>query len=742
VGSNLDPLALVVAAKQRHYAYKPLGSGGSTPILGADYTPSYQQGVDPARNPAADASLRARGMQANPAAAMAARYKPSSPLNPVEPTANGIPLPNFADGGNVTLHPKQSLADAFARQAAVPSAGADPNAQAAYLAQARTRVGDSLASNLRARAIMESAPASDDGIAKATDTLKRVLASSSAHPNDLASQLRTSLVDPSRLDALAGKDPSLDTLIHGYKIAVSNSDVPDDLRSALANKLENIGQTPQQVAAQAQPQAATQVPPQTASQPMAEGGSASDSSLKWLADTARKLGISSMAPDRARVATGIAKQFYGLDENGQPKLGGEAWTSGQKGTPPRILDELTSIPGGVVSLINAVNGKGPAGTSQMKPPSWSTDAAARLDQLDQKVKQTTGVGDAQTVPEHIEDAGAMLATPLPATKVAEEAPMLQRALEYLTPVRPPTLARYATDSVGLGGASAGLDAIAQRLAAKKAVQRQPTQPDSQIEDTAIADTNQGYAGGGSSRREFLQKLAGLGAALSAGPVIKSVLKDSPDIVKSETAQVAPKTGAAQMTEPMGKRYLPIDLKAGDLADHLEDVYGLNPQEVPQVKALASQPMGDGLHRVTISAPQSLLDEMHDFHVQNFGGPVGHSTNTPNWAVHPDELGQNAHPIHETLNDIKQETFGPSDEPDWEVIEHLLPQVPGHEKVMPHYQAMKDEFQNFKDMPEGTPYDLDPGEQDRLDDKVNRFHQALDDLSAEHGVPIAPDPNVE
>jgi hypothetical protein len=483
MAGSLDPLALVVAAKQRHYAYKPLGSSNSTPILGADYTPSYQQGANPVQNPAGDASLRARGMQASPAAALAARYKPQSPTNPVEPTANGIPLPNFAEGGEVVGKAAKLLKDWLSKaEPAVTGPGAistDPHL--ALLRSFGTRQqGNQLGTNDLNKLVSSTAAIPSERQLTASQTNAMV------DPNSMAQKIRDAVIDPRHLDGLKGQDPSLDTLISGYTRAAVNGDVPDDLRSALANKLENIGQPPQAVAAQAQP---TQAPAQGQPPPsgMADGGSVDDSSLKWLADAARKFGVSSMAPDRARVATGIAKQFYGLDSNGQPKLGGEAWTSSQHGTPPAILDELSAIPGGVVSLLNTINGKGPAGTSQMQSPKWSTDASDRLDKLDQKVKQTTGVGDAQTLPEHIEDAAGMLATPIPASKVAEEAPMLQRALEYFTPVRPPSLARYATDSTALGGASAGLDALASRLAAKRAAGASPVDP--QIEDTAMENAN-------------------------------------------------------------------------------------------------------------------------------------------------------------------------------------------------------------------------------------------------------------
>jgi hypothetical protein len=546
---SLDPLALVVAAKQRHYAYKPIaGSSSATPFLGSDYTPSYQQGANPIQNPGADANLRIQNAQTNPAAALAARYKPQSPMNAVEPTANGIPLPNFAEGGDVVSKAAKVLKEWLGKSGSdVGAISTDPQLQRLRAFGTRQQ-GNSLDTAGMNKLVSDRAAAPNENqmMGIAPQPISSSEAQTVIDPSAMAAKIRTTMVDPRHLDVLQGRDQSLDTLIRGYKMAAINGDIPDDLRSALANKLENVGKTPEQLAAEATPQAPAQgqmAPPQQASPAgpqMAEGGSTSESSLKWLADMARKMGVSSMAEDRARVATGIAKQAYGLDEYGEPVLGGDAWTKDSKGTPPRILDELTSIPGSVVTLLNAVNGKGPEGTSTPNAPQWSTDAGERLDQLDKKVKQTTGVGDAQTLPEHIEDAAGMLASPIPASSVAKEAPMLQRALEYLTPVRPPTLARYATDAAGLGSASAGLDALAARLAAKKSAQNQPEQVDPEFEDAAIADTNAapGMAGGGSTRRDLLQKLLGLGAVAGISPAVKMVVKDAPEAVAPLASQAA------------------------------------------------------------------------------------------------------------------------------------------------------------------------------------------------------------
>lgn len=207
-----------------------------------------------------------------------------------------------------------------------------------------------------------------------------------------------------------------------------------------------------------------------------DGDGVSGSSLRWIADMARKFGVKSMAEDRARLATGIAKQFYGLDEHGNPVLGGQAWLSSQHGTPPRILDQLAALPADLApigTMLLRYGGKNINPNVTFNAPDWSKQAQQRLDQLDKRVKETTGVGDAHTLPEHIEDAAAMLATPLPAAKVAGEAPAAQRLLEFLTPVRPPTVGRYATDATAIGGLSASLDALARRLAERHT--SQPTQ---------------------------------------------------------------------------------------------------------------------------------------------------------------------------------------------------------------------------------------------------------------------------
>lgn len=247
----------------------------------------------------------------------------------------------------------------------------------------------------------------------------------------------------------------------------------------------------------------------TRPQGMAEGGSTDDSSLSRLSALLEKYGGKHVQ----RIGTGIAKQFYGLDENGQPAFGGRAWTKDQGGTPAGILDQIASIPSALKPVVDIGLTHNPMSMPgndiSYEPPEWSTSAAARLAALDKQVAASTGVGEAHTLPEHMEDAAAMLATPIPATGELREAPMLRRALEYFTPVRPTTAGRYATDTAALGGTSAGLDALVKRLAAKESPPDNAG-ADPQIADAALDYTNaEGHAGGGpivSKISELLSKI--------------------------------------------------------------------------------------------------------------------------------------------------------------------------------------------------------------------------------------------
>lgn len=478
----------------------------------------------------------------------------------------------------------------------------------------------------------------------------------------------------------------------------------------------------------------------------AEGGSTDDSSLTAISDFLKRYG----GPHVQRVGTGIAKQLYGLDKNGHLVFGGRAWTKDQGGTPAGILDQVASIPANTIPIANLLGGTSPADvraqsghSDEIPTPQWSSDAAARLAALDSKVSSATGVGPAQTLPEHVEDAAAMLATPFPASKVAKEAPTLQRMLEFLTPVRPPSLGRYASDSAMLGGTSSGLDALAARLAAQKATPPDNAQADPQFEQTALDYTNSaGHAGGGkilgdidklvTSRRDVLK---GLAAAVGAAaiPAGMKAMKELP-----QAADQAAARGVTSMTEPLGKRYVYVE-PTHEPINNLEDAqFALSHNNFDDLdysggKALGFRKLSEndsehGAYQVLIEAPHTVLDQASNDAVEFGLSEHPH----PQWAIHPDEV-PNAHPVHQALQAVKDNVFGASDEPNWMAAERQLSQIPGHERVIPQYNAMKGAFTG----------DLE-GEEDNfeMNDRVNRFHQALDDLSAEHGVPIARDPNVE
>lgn len=213
----------------------------------------------------------------------------------------------------------------------------------------------------------------------------------------------------------------------------------------------------------------------------ADGGSVEDhSSLKKFSNLLGHLG-----PGFQRYGVGVAKQFYGLDENGEPQFGGNLvgtpTAHGKWNAPPAIVDQLLSLPSSVAPLTHMLNKytHAPFDVLGENGPQFSQNAAARLAALNKKVSDVTGVGDAHTLPEHLEDAAAMLTAPMPASKLAGEAPALQRMLEFLTPMRPPTLKRFATDTGLVGGIGSGLEALNQRLAAK-------SPPVAQTEDTQNA----------------------------------------------------------------------------------------------------------------------------------------------------------------------------------------------------------------------------------------------------------------
>lgn len=187
-----------------------------------------------------------------------------------------------------------------------------------------------------------------------------------------------------------------------------------------------------------------------------------------------------------RFGTRVAEQAYGLDDQGNPALGGRAWTKGQGGTPMGFLDEVTSIPHNLVSLARTTRGLVDAPFAKHMPgyaqaqdnmldsidPQWSKDASDRLDRLRQGMNKRFGVDDAQNFPEHMTDAAASLISPIPAAGEGKAAGAAGRLIEMTMPVRPRSLKNFAQDATMMGGASTGIDALTQRLARLRAQQQQ------------------------------------------------------------------------------------------------------------------------------------------------------------------------------------------------------------------------------------------------------------------------------
>jgi hypothetical protein len=176
----------------------------------------------------------------------------------------------------------------------------------------------------------------------------------------------------------------------------------------------------------------------TQPQAHADGGSVDDtqSSIRRLADAARRLGFSSEAEPRARVATNLASLAYGLDAQGQPALGGRAWTPSQGGTPAGVLDALTATPHNLVRFGALVDkylpGKSNPQFWDSIDPTWSKDAADRLGQLRQRLQQAAGVAPAQSIGDTITDivTDPSMIAPMGAAKLAPEASALRRLVNW------------------------------------------------------------------------------------------------------------------------------------------------------------------------------------------------------------------------------------------------------------------------------------------------------------------------
>lgn len=198
-------------------------------------------------------------------------------------------------------------------------------------------------------------------------------------------------------------------------------------------------------------------------------------------------GTTGVSTDHEQQKAGLAKRFgvrvmeqaYGLDDQGKPALGGRAWTSGQGGTPAGILDEITSVPHNLLSLMHTTRSLDPIrkhlpGNAQGQAaedsffdsvdPQWSKDAADRLERLRGSMNREYGVGEAHSFPEHMTDAAASLVSPVPMAAEGKEASAAGRLLEMTTPLRPRTLKNAVQDTTVMGGAGTAIDALTQRLA--------------------------------------------------------------------------------------------------------------------------------------------------------------------------------------------------------------------------------------------------------------------------------------
>jgi len=179
-----------------------------------------------------------------------------------------------------------------------------------------------------------------------------------------------------------------------------------------------------------------------------------DSSLRKISDVAAELGPAGGAEARARLATGVASQFYGLDEEGNPQFLGSSHflknpdgsTSLTKGNP-KFMDEILAAP--------SMLGKW--------APKFSTDAAGRLAELNRRVVQQTGVGEAHGLPDHLLDAVGQLSSPIPMGAAGQKASLAKRLMELTGALRPATATRLLTDSAILGGANTASDKIINAL---------------------------------------------------------------------------------------------------------------------------------------------------------------------------------------------------------------------------------------------------------------------------------------
>lgn len=190
----------------------------------------------------------------------------------------------------------------------------------------------------------------------------------------------------------------------------------------------------------------------------AEGGEVSEQggSLGAISKLMRALSVSEENKGaNQRVAAGLAKQLYGLDENGEP-----AFLGGLDMKPnPGIVDEILALPG----LLDLVG-------MEEHVPEVSRQAQRDLDVLSEKINKKMGLKEAHGFRERGQEALGTMLGQIPvaargaAKAVAQEAPSLSKrflksmatASEWFTPTVERSPLNYAVGTAmggGLGGAA-------------------------------------------------------------------------------------------------------------------------------------------------------------------------------------------------------------------------------------------------------------------------------------------------
>lgn len=264
-------------------------------------------------------------------------------------------------------------------------------------------------------------------------------------------------------------------------------------------------------------------------------------------------------------------------------------------------------------------------------------------------------------------------------------------------------------------------------------------------ETPSATDTGGMAEGGTTRRGFLTGLA----ALVAGGAAKMNSEKLAELEK--TILGAPKEEASQMTkskpyqggdgpvestiEGSHRRYIPVITDRADSPITLADT-GLNSGTILKSDYLGSNGPHH-MHRVLVEAP---ADELLDHHLATVDGDLelahgvtlqgSHSPeDMPGWERWSERASPESHPVHQALQGAKDEIFGAGENNiNWERVGHHLDAIPDS----PMKRSLDAELENLRDL-EMSGEELDSG-------SVMAAHQALDDLAAEHGTPIARHPN--